>query len=106
MTNGALFRPIIASLVLLSAQPLFGGASGGVKLDGSFGAKGALPGPNFMIPASVGRQVGGNLFQSFSQFDLTSTQSATFTGPTKVQNILSRVTSGTPSSIDGTVNSQ
>src|SRR5207249_6769061 len=39
-------------------------------------------------------------------FDLTSTQSATFTGPANVQNILSRVTSGSPSSIDGAVNSQ
>src|SRR5438067_8052386 len=59
-----------------------------------------------MIPANLGRQVGSNLFQSFSQFDLTSTQTATFTGPPNVQNILSRVTSGSPSSIDGTVNSQ
>src|SRR6266446_5132796 len=106
MTNVHLFRPIVASLVLLSAQPLFGGGSGGVTLDGSFGHSGSLPGPNFMIPASVGKQVGGNLFQSFRQFDLTSTQSATFTGPANVQNILSRVTSGSPSSIDGTVNSQ
>src|SRR5205807_4664744 len=99
-----LFRPIIILVVLLSAQSLFGG--GGVTLDGSFGHSGPLPGPNFMIPASLGRQVGGNLFQSFSQFDLTSTQSATFTGPANVQNILSRVTSGSPSSIDGAVNSQ
>ena len=97
-----MFRPIIASLVLLSTQPLFGG----VVVDNSFGHGGALPGPNFMIPASLGRQVGGNLFQSFSQFDLISTQSATFTGPANVQNILSRVTSGSPSSIDGAVNSQ
>ena len=97
-----MFRPIIASLVLLSAQPLFGG----VVVDNSFGHGGALPGPNFMIPASVGKQVGSNLFQSFNQFNLTSSQSATLTGPPNVQNILSRVTSGSPSSIDGTVNSE
>src|SRR5439155_26987625 len=102
MTNGALFRPIIASVVLFCAQPLFGG----VVVDKGFGPARALPGPNFMIPANLGKQVGGNLFQNFSQFDLNSTQSATFTGPANVQNILSRVTSGSPSSIDGAVNSQ
>jgi filamentous hemagglutinin family protein len=59
-----------------------------------------------MIPARVGKQVGGNLFQSFTQFDLSNTQSATFTGPSNVQNILSRVTGGSPSSIDGKVSSQ
>jgi filamentous hemagglutinin family protein len=37
---------------------------------------------------------------------LISTESATFTGPSNVQNILARVTSGSPSSIDGKVSSQ
>ena len=74
-------------------------------LDGSFGTKGALPGPNFMIQAGFGKQVGGNLFQSFNQFNLNSSQSATFSGPNNVHNILARVTNGSPSSIDGTVNS-
>src|SRR5262249_21688725 len=49
--------------------------------------------------------VGGNLFHSFSQFNLNNSQSATFTGPSNVQNILARVTSGSPSSIDGTIRS-
>ena len=60
---------------------------------------------NFMIPANYGTQNGGNLFQSFSQFNLKSSQSATFCGPNTVHNILARVTSGSPSSIDGTINS-
>src|SRR5205085_7018451 len=94
--------PIVASLALFCAQPLFGG----VVVDKSFGLARALPGPNFMIPANLGKQIGGNLFQSFSQFDLNNTQFATFTGPPNVQNILSRVTNGNPSSIDGTVSSQ
>jgi filamentous hemagglutinin family protein len=101
MTNGVLFRQGIIALMVLCAHPLFGG----VVLDGSFGTHGSLPGPNFMIPANFGRQVGGNLFQSFSQFNLNSSQSATFTGPNNVHNILSRVTSGSPSSIDGTIHS-
>src|SRR5438132_4166709 len=96
-----LFRPQIATVLTLCAQPLFGG----VVLDGSFGTRGALPGPNYMIQASFGRQVGSNLFQSFSQFNLNSSESATFSGPNTVHNILARVTDGNPSSIDGTVNS-
>src|SRR5438034_8531241 len=93
-----LFRPSIVALLTLCAHSLLGG----VVLDGSFG-KTTLPmsGPNsFLIPASVGKQVGGNLFQSFSQFNLTYQQSATFTGPNTIHDILARVTSGSPSSID------
>lgn len=101
MTNGVVFRSSLVALITLCAHPLFGG----VVLDGSFGTRGALPGPNFMIQSSFGKQVGGNLFQSFSQFNLNSTQSATFCGPNNVNNILARVTSGSSSSIDGTINS-
>jgi filamentous hemagglutinin family protein len=80
-------------------------SSPGVVLDGSFGASGALPGPNYIITAAMGRQLGSNLFQSFSEFNLTSSESATFTGPSNVQNIIARVTGGDLSSIDGTINS-
>jgi filamentous hemagglutinin family protein len=93
------FRNILG--LIFFAHPLFGG----VVLDGSLGTRGALPGPNYMITAPMGRQVNTNLFQSFSQFNLNSSQSATFTGPSNVRNILARVTSGGPSSIDGTVRS-
>src|SRR5207249_5297660 len=96
-----LFRPGIVALLTLLAHPLLGG----VVLDGSFGKSGALPGPNYMIQASFGKQVGGNLFQSFNQFNLISSQSATFTGPQTVHNILGRITSGSASSIDGLVRS-
>ena len=75
-------------------------------LDGSFGQSGALPGPNFIITSTMGRQIGPNLFHSFSDFNLTSSESATFTGPASVQNIIARVTGGSASSIDGTINSQ
>ena len=49
-------------------------------------------------------QVGGNLFHSFSQLNLSRTESATFSGPPTVQNVLARVTGGA-SSIDGTLRS-
>ena len=77
MTNGVVFRSSLVALITLFAHPLLGG----VVLDGSFGTHGPLPGPNFTIPASFGKQLGGNLFQSFNQFNLNSSQSATFTGP-------------------------
>jgi filamentous hemagglutinin family protein len=105
MRNATVFRQRLILLLTLCAHPLLAG----VVLDGSFGKSGPLPGPNFTIPKAlsdgtqVGKQVGGNLFQSFSQFNLNSSQSATFTGPNTVHNILARVTSGSPSSIDGKI---
>lgn len=79
--------------------------AGQVMLDGSFGTSGSLTGPSYDIPASVGKTVGNNLFHSFSQFDLSSTDIATFSGPDSIQNILSRVTGMSRSSIDGTIQS-
>jgi filamentous hemagglutinin family protein len=92
---------ILATALLICARPL----TGGIALDGSFGTSGALPGPNYMIQASFGKTVGNNLFQSFNQFNLISSESATFAGPANIHNIVSRVTGGSPSSIDGQVNS-
>ena len=71
-----------------------------VVLDGKFGS-GAVPGPNYNITPDLGRTVGNNLFHSFTQFDLRAGEIARFSGPANVQiqNILSRVTGGSPSSI-------
>ena len=77
-----------------------------VVLDGKFGTSGALSGPNYSITAGMGALRGNNLFQSFSQFNLAAGEVATFTnGPASVQNILSRVTGGGSSSINGTIRS-
>lgn len=80
-------------------------SEGQITFDGSIGAPaGSLTGPNFQIPHTRGEIAGGNLFHSFSTFDLARGQSATFTGPASVNNILARVTGG-PSTIQGTVRS-
>ena len=63
-----------------------------VVLDGSLGSIGPLAGPDFTIDAVDGRTVGANLFHSFSEFNVSSSQSATFTGPASIANILGRVT--------------
>lgn len=76
-----------------------------VVLDGTLGAKGSITGPNFNITSSMGQIYGGNLFHSFSNFNLNNTESAIFSGPSTVTNIISRVTGGQASSIDGTIKS-
>ncbi len=80
----------------------------GIKSDGTVGNAGKLdlPGPNYEIKAEYGRQSGANLFHSFEQFNLHSDESATFKGPDSVQNIISRVTGGNASWIDGKIRSE
>ncbi|NJM13811.1 MAG: filamentous hemagglutinin N-terminal domain-containing protein [Synechococcaceae cyanobacterium SM1_2_3] len=76
-----------------------------VTLDGSLGRAGSLTGPNYPISADLGQQRGGNLFHSFGQFSILSGESATFSGPNSISNIIGRVTGGQVSSIDGTIRS-
>lgn len=69
-------------------------ALGGIKTDGSTGKAGAvsLKGPSYMIDPRYGSLFNDNLFFSFSTFDLTSKETATFTGPRSVTDIIARVT--------------
>lgn len=76
-----------------------------VTLDGTMGPAGALAGPDFQIGAELGHQVGSNLFHSFGVFNINSPESATFSGPNSIDNILGRVTGGTASMIDGLLRS-
>jgi len=84
-----------------TAQP----TTGSVVLDGTLGTSGPLSGPNYNITADLGKIVGNNLFQSFSQFNLVNGDVATFSGPLNIHNILARITGGSPSFIDGTIQS-
>jgi filamentous hemagglutinin family protein len=77
-----------------------------ITLDGSLGPPGALTGPNYVIPAEVGQTRGGNLFHSFGLFNVLTNQSGTFTGPNSISNIISRVTGGQLSTIDGLLRSE
>jgi len=74
-------------------------------LDGSLGQAETLIGPEYQIGAELGQQQGGNLFHSFQDFNLQSHETATFSGPDTVHNIINRVTGGTPSNIDGLIRS-
>lgn len=95
----------LAALMVVLTCGLHGTGVAQITFDGSIGGPaGSLTGPNFQIPHTRGEIAGGNLFHSFSTFDLARGQSATFTGPAGVNNILARVTGG-PSTIQGTVRS-
>lgn len=76
-----------------------------VTLDGTLGKESALMGPNYQISGELGQQQGENLFHSFRHFNLKEGESATFSGPDHLRNIISRVTGGEPSLIDGTLRS-
>ena len=94
--------------VFLLLLPLCISSWSQITLDGTLGGPaGPLDGPNFAITDDLGRLSGSNLFHSFTEFNLNSGEAAIFSNasPNSVQNILSRVTGGNPSSIDGTIRS-
>ncbi len=105
MTPASKFiRPLATSIALLLAC---GSAYPEVITDGRVGPATAITkaGNDFAIPDTLGTKMGGNLFHSFSALNLTAGESATFSGPGDVANVLARVTGGNPSSIDGTLRS-
>ncbi len=72
-----------------------------IATDGTAGQAANLAGPQFSIPAALGTQIGTNLFHSFSVFNVATGESATFSGPNGIANVVARVTGGTSSGIDG-----
>lgn len=94
-------------LALIAACATVQTSHADVVRDGSIGpGVGTQPGgPNFVIDESMGQLNGTNLFHSFSRFDLNSGQSASFTAASPVDNVISRITGGTLSTIDGGISS-
>ena len=76
-----------------------------IATDGTVGPRIELDGPEFDIRADLGRQAGRNLFHSFDRFSLRTGERATFSGPDQIRNVISRVTGGARSDIDGTIRS-
>src|SRR4051794_34803655 len=77
-----------------------------IVTDGSVGPKVSLSGGEIKIGADLGTRRGANLFHSFEKFGITTGQTATFTGPGTIKNVISRVTGGEVSNIDGTLASR
>ena len=110
--------PFLAFLLfiflLLASLTLNGFTFAEVVTDGSLGGPkgpvgpGTVPGvgtTTYQITDSLGKRAGQNLFHSFEKFNVLTNQSATFTGPGDIRNVVSRVTGGTSSWIDGTLRS-
>ena len=90
---------LISSLLLASVIIPFSHAE--ITLDGTLGPGGPLAGPDYVISDDAGSLHGSNLFHSFGEFSVLTGESATFTGPNSIENVIGRVTGGTSSFIDG-----
>jgi filamentous hemagglutinin family protein len=77
----------------------------GIATDGSVGVAQSLTGPKFQIPQSLGTTAGNNLFHSFKSFTIQTGESAVFSGSDSLKNVISRVTGGNPSTINGLLQS-
>lgn len=96
----------ISVLILFFIISIPKSVSADVVTDGSVGPAQIISGPNFLIPDTLGTTTGTNLFHSFQNFSITDNQSATFTGPDSLTNVISRVTGGNASNIDGLLRSK
>ncbi len=97
-------RGLGVSVWLVTTAVLAAGPAG-VKLDGTLGgAATALAGPTYNITQSLGRLGGSNLFFSFQYFNVATGETALFsTTSGGIENVISRVTGGFASNIDGTI---
>ena len=97
---------IIISILLLISSLLFlivmiPISHAEITLDGTLGPSGSLPGPDYVISDDLGSLHGSNLFHSFGEFSVLTDESATFTGPDIIENVIGRVTGSNSSFIDG-----
>src|SRR5579871_605127 len=93
---------------LLAAEAVLASGPAGIKLDGTLGGSAAaLAGPTYSITQNLGKLSGGNLFFSFQYFNVATGETALFTTTSAgINNIISRVTGGFGSTIDGTLSLQ
>ena len=90
------------SLFALVVLPLLA-ARADVATDGTLGPRVTLSGADLNVGAELGQVRGGNLFHSFERFNIDTGGRVTFTGPDGLRNVISRVTGGERSSINGTL---
>jgi len=96
-------------LAITGVRPLFfcpmvcAGPGDGLSADGTLGTVATQTGNTFNITG--GTTQGGNLFHSFTHFNLAAEQIANFQGAAGIENIISRVTGGNNSLIAGTLKS-
>ncbi|MEL7346973.1 MAG: filamentous hemagglutinin N-terminal domain-containing protein [Pseudomonadota bacterium] len=95
-------NPVLALAILAAWAGL---APGQVVTDGTLGPAATLSpvGINVAIPQTLGQQRGANLFHSFETFSVGSGLIASFEADPTVGRVISRVTGGAVSQIDGAV---
>jgi len=96
-------RTLALSAALALAWPLPSTAQvAPIRTDGSAGPVVDIRGPLMLIPESLGKLQGANLFHSFQHFHIPSGETARFTVQSPgVAHVISRVTGGLPSYLDG-----
>ena len=63
--------------------------SADIATDGSMGSPAqVLSGPNYAIGEALGKRAGNNLFHSFSEFNINTGETATFTGTEPIEKDL------------------
>lgn len=94
-------KVILIGLCLIGARP----GITEVATDGTVGPVRSLSG-EMIIDEGLGTRAGDNLFHSFRLFNIATGESATFTGSPDIANVISRVTGGSTSTIDGLLRSE
>jgi len=102
------YRPDLILIGLIASSSGYAAGPAGIKLDGSLGPSAAvLAGPTYNITQNLGKLSGGNLFFSFQYFNVATGETALFTTTSAgINNVISRVTGGYASTIDGTIELQ
>ena len=92
-------RSLLCAGILLGLVNSTGSWAGAI-LDGTTGSTGSFTNA-MVIPETVGDAVGTNLFHSFSDFNINTGESATFTSTSSFNNVISRVTGSGTSTFNG-----
>ncbi len=114
--HACLAPALLLGLAGLPAAPASAQNQGLVVRDGLVGSGPALEGvgsgfdpegqwADYLITPELGELRSGNLFHSFWSFGVGSGETATFTGPDGIEHVISRVTGGEASQIDGRLRS-
>jgi filamentous hemagglutinin family protein len=97
--SSTILLTVVCGIAQASIIPWIGVANAQVVPDGTVGTTVNAAGNSFTI--NNGTRSGNNLFHSFSQFSVPTNGSVIFNNETDVQNIFSRVTGSSASTIDG-----
>lgn len=95
--GGLSFALVCSMLCFTFISP--GAHAASITSDGTLGTTVRLSGSDYTI--TDGTRAGDNLFHSFGRFNIFKGESARFSGPPAIENIIGRVTGGERSFIDG-----